>query len=59
MNTDAHEKSLAQSAMMTPQQRLEAQRHAETHNEKQLYCAYPSGNRHERRKAKKLNRLNK
>ncbi len=57
MNTDDNEKRLAQSAMMTPNQRLEAQRHAEMYNEKQYYGPYPSGNRHERRKARKLNRV--
>lgn len=63
MNTDANEKALALQAMRTAKQRAQ-EWSAETdpsHSrtplpEKALYGPYPSGNRHERRRAAKLMR---
>ncbi len=60
MNTDGNEKDLARKAMQEPGAwgAETDPHHARTPlQEKLLYGPYPSGNRHERRKAKKLMRL--
>lgn len=66
MNTDMDEKLLAQLAIETAQNRQRrtpdnqatpAEKTAALRDyEKQLYGPYPDGNRHERRRAAKLNR---
>lgn len=50
MNTDGIEKLLAQQAMTTPEQKQRALEE----EEKRLFGPYPSGNRHERRAALKV-----